>query len=451
MIQNNLDVINKGKEVIRKLEVLYKIKEDYPWVIGYSGGKDSSLVTQLVVEMLMKLKNEGVDLTRKIYLYSSDTMVENPVIENHVHKNIKFIQSLSDHNGLNIHTQIVYPAVSKTYWSMMIGKGYPAPNQTFRWCTDRLKISPVAEATRKISEEYEKVVILLGLRQGESDSRDRILKKHGNISLVDHPTISYAKQYTPILHFNLEEVWKYLLLNDAPWDTENEALNKELFYLYEMSSKDEECPWALDIDLKGKNCGNSRWGCWTCTVVTKDKSLTTFIEKGEIWLEDFLKLRNDIQENRNIRVNRYKGGIAHRKNISFKKHTMKIEKVNINNVDFLRLKKQGGRKEILISLSDLVDGTSDYALITKEQFDNLSLSEFYKEEDEGEIIIKFDEDHYRIIGVGPYTLTYRRKLLQQVMDLQERIGDKYKVISEEEIKYIKEFWTKLEKEMKKIE
>jgi DNA sulfur modification protein DndC len=51
-----------------------------------------------------------------------------------------------------------------------------------------------------------------------------------------------------------------------------------------------ECP--LVIDDTTPSCGNSRFGCWVCTVVTKDKSITALIDSGEEWLMPLLEIRN---------------------------------------------------------------------------------------------------------------------------------------------------------------
>ena len=72
---------NLTKEDIRS--VIETIKELYledmiPWICGYSGGKDSSAVVQLVWYALMELPKEK--LKKTVHVISTDTLVESPVV-----------------------------------------------------------------------------------------------------------------------------------------------------------------------------------------------------------------------------------------------------------------------------------------------------------------------------------------------------------------------------------
>jgi DNA sulfur modification protein DndC len=55
-----------------------------------------------------------------------------------------------------------------------------------------------------------------------------------------------------------------------------------------------ECP--LVIDDSTPSCGNSRFGCWVCTVAEKDSSMQAMIDSGETWMEPLLKIRNFLKE-----------------------------------------------------------------------------------------------------------------------------------------------------------
>jgi DNA sulfur modification protein DndC len=57
-----------------------------------------------------------------------------------------------------------------------------------------------------------------------------------------------------------------------------------------------DCP--LVIDDTTPSCGNSRFGCWTCTVVNKDKSMEGLIENGEDWMLPLSEIRNFLVETR---------------------------------------------------------------------------------------------------------------------------------------------------------
>src|SRR5262245_58998080 len=68
-------------ELLRALEERTQqtyLADSRPWVIGYSGGKDSTAVVQHVWNALLALPREK--LTKPVYVISSDTLVESPVI-----------------------------------------------------------------------------------------------------------------------------------------------------------------------------------------------------------------------------------------------------------------------------------------------------------------------------------------------------------------------------------
>ena len=57
-----------------------------------------------------------------------------------------------------------------------------------------------------------------------------------------------------------------------------------------MLFRSGECP--LVVDDKTASCGNSRFGCWVCTVVNKDKSMEAMIDSGEEWMSPLLDYRD---------------------------------------------------------------------------------------------------------------------------------------------------------------
>lgn len=93
----------------------------------------------------------------------------------------------------------------------------------------------------------------------------------------------------PIENWSADDVWEYLMSAPCPW----EGTNRQLFELYKGSNAGE-CP--LVIDTSTPSCGNSRFGCWTCTVVTKDKAIEGLIETGESWMQPILDFRNELYQ-----------------------------------------------------------------------------------------------------------------------------------------------------------
>jgi DNA sulfur modification protein DndC len=277
----------------RSLNDIYnEIREIYlstrlPWVIGYSGGKDSTTVVQLIWYALSELPPEQLEVP--IYIIASDTLVETPVIVDHLNATLRRMNETAQANGLPFEAHRVSPQVTDTFWVNLIGRGYPAPNQRFRWCTERMKIQPANRFILDRAAEFGEVVMVLGGRKSESASRAQVMtSKHGKITgsrLGRHHILSRAYVYTPIADFTVDDVWTYLLQVPSPWGSNN----RDLAAMYRTANSGE-CP--LVVDDTTPSCGNSRFGCWTCTVVTRDKSMEAMIDNGEEWMLPLLEFRD---------------------------------------------------------------------------------------------------------------------------------------------------------------
>lgn len=294
--------------IIAEMEIVYK-HDKRPWMIGFSGGKDSTMLCMLVFEMLKRLKEH--EITKKIYITSSDTMVENPVVRRYMHRMSKLIGEQGEKYG--IITNIVKPESDGTFWTYIIGKGYPTPEPPgFRWCTDRLKIRPINKFTLDTIKANGEVVMLLGVRKAESSYRARGISAReveGKL-LVRHTDIPNAYVYNPLTEIPNELVWKYLLQNNGitPWGSDN----KYLFSLYQGENLGEEQSVLGEVDKdKIAVTGNSRFGCWICTMVKEDKSLLNFINKGCDELIPFRDFRNwlmSIRRDPNMRDKKRRNG-----------------------------------------------------------------------------------------------------------------------------------------------
>ncbi len=260
------------------------LQDKRPWIIGYSGGKDSTATLQLIWQAIAKLPKK--DRQKDIHVLSSDTLVEAPGIVDHIDENLELIRQAAAEQGLPFTATKVVPQADQTFWANLIGRGYPAPMQTFRWCTDRMKIKPADRFIMEKVSEHGEVIVALGVRQGESMSRDQLLALHKikGTNLQRHSKFSNAYVYAPVEDWTVDDVWHYLLQVDSPWGYDNEHLSA----LYRQA--DGECP--LVVDTTTPSCGNSRFGCWTCTVVTKNKSMEAMIDKGEDWMAPLVAYRD---------------------------------------------------------------------------------------------------------------------------------------------------------------
>lgn len=277
------------EDIIQEMALVYR-HDKRPWLIGYSGGKDSTLLCCLVMEMLQRLT--PYQRHKTVYIVSSDTMVENPIVKNYMHRMSAMINAIG--KELKVKADIIYPEVADTFWSRVIGLGYPTPEAPgFRWCTERLKIHPMNKYTLDTIKTNGQVVLLLGVRKAESTYRANNIRSReieGKI-LVPHTDIEGAHVYNPLTEIPNELVWKFLLKDNSrtPWGADN----KYLFSLYQGENLGEEQSVIGEIDKdKIPVTGHSRFGCWICTMVKEDKSLKAFIDRGETWLEPLRDFRN---------------------------------------------------------------------------------------------------------------------------------------------------------------
>jgi len=279
------------QDTTAKMKELY-LADSTPWVIGYSGGKDSSAVAQLVWQMLTDVP--PAQRTKPVHVISTDTLVENPIVSQWVEDSHRKMGEKAKEAGLPIRPHLLKPDVGETFWVNIIGKGYPAPRNKFRWCTDRLKIRPSNRFIRSVIAEHGEAIMVMGMRKAESSTRAAVMNKYDSKRVRDDlkPSGSLANSliYTPIDDWTNDDVWLYLMQVKNPWGQSN----KELMGLYRGASADNECP--LVIDTNTPSCGNSRFGCWVCTLVEQDKSMGAMItnDAEKDWLRPLLDFRNDI-------------------------------------------------------------------------------------------------------------------------------------------------------------
>lgn len=348
------------EDIIKEIMIVYK-HDNRPWLIGYSGGKDSTLLVSLVYEAMQRLKTTGSIMHKKIYIITSDTMVENPIVKNYMHASSNSINTASERDGLKIEANIIYPEPEQTFWSRVIGLGYPTPEPPgFRWCTERLKINPMNKFVNERIEENGEIIILLGVRKGESLTRMKTITAReieGKL-LNMHNDIPNAYVYNAITEVPNELVWEFLLKDDckSPWDTDM----KYLFNLYQGENLSEEQSVLGEVDReKIPVTGNSRFGCWCCTMVKEDKSLQNFIEQGATELIPLRNFRNELLKMRDdpqMRDNKRRNGTVYKKaDGSFGLGPFTLEARRIILEKLLMLENETGLELITISELKAID------------------------------------------------------------------------------------------------
>ncbi len=365
--------------------------DNRPWILGFSGGKDSTCMVQLIWNALSELSAEK--LHKKLFIISSDTLVESPKVVEQITNSLDMMEKASQEIHLPVSTNLVRPVIEDTFWVCLLGKGFPAPSNLFRWCTDRLKIRNADRFIQEKVSEYGEAIVVLGTRKNESGSRQQLMNLYeikGSL-LSRHSKFAQTSVYTPLRDFTTKDVWTYLLQKKNPWGSSN----RDLLVLYQNANS-AECP--LVVDSSTPSCGNSRFGCWTCTVVNDDVSLRNTIENGEEWMEPLLELRNELKDTQD---------------------PAKRQKVR-------SLKRRTGQMKLI---------------------DDARKKKFDEKIRESKLELKGDDgqDPYSKLVPGPYTMEYCQEFLEKLLIAQKMVRQngpdpQIKLILEEEIHEIQKIW-----------
>ena len=309
--------INDLAEVIRKLY----LEDNIPWVIGYSGGKDSTATLQLVWMALAELPLEK-RMHKTVHVISTDTLAESPVVAKWVEKSLDKMANNATEDEVPIVPHRLIPDYNDTFWVNLIGRGYPYPRPNFRWCTERLKIRPANRFVQEVVSAYGEVILLVGTRKAESANRAKTMKYYESLRIRDHLSPNGTMQnelvFSPLEDWTDDDVWFFLMQYKNPWGYSN----RDLMTMYRGATADGECPLVMSTDTP--SCGKSRFGCWVCTLVEQDKSMAAMIinDSEKEWMTPLLDFRNKIGDSSKDRERRdfrrmtgqahlYKGRLVH--------------------------------------------------------------------------------------------------------------------------------------------
>ncbi|MEY9095386.1 phosphoadenosine phosphosulfate reductase family protein [Paenibacillus sp. RC84] len=251
---------------------------DRPWVLSYSGGKDSTVTADIVFRTLIQLKKHNPNkLKRQIYLLTAQTcldLVTDPLKQEELMKIGRVIREYM----LPVEVKEVSAPPEKSFMYLTLGKGYPLPkSRVNRWCTERLKIEPIQKEMKRRNPEIQ----VTGVRLSETTERRRSIESR---QVSEYYTDNV---FMPIVNFTLDDVWSYLLKEKTSWgDAE------KISQLYKDATG--ECGLSKRRAGAGEKvddpCG-ARTGCIICPVVTIDKSSKEFA-KTHPWLQPYVDLRN---------------------------------------------------------------------------------------------------------------------------------------------------------------
>ncbi|MEM3658678.1 MAG: phosphoadenosine phosphosulfate reductase family protein [Candidatus Hadarchaeum sp.] len=230
------------------------------WLLMFSGGKDSTATVIVALETVLK---EKLPVNRIDVVYA-DTLVEIPVIRSFALQFLEFLAEFDRLQFLPLFCHVVYPALEERFWVCLLGKGYPPPHQRFRWCTKRLKIQPVKNRLKSFIKPNQ-TAIVTGVRFGESKERDRRLYAScrrggecGQGMWFEYSSRLQTAYFAPLAFWKACDVWDFLNFLAPTWGYPTRTLEREVY-----------------------NGRETRFGCWTCTVVRQDKTMEMITSRPE--------------------------------------------------------------------------------------------------------------------------------------------------------------------------
>jgi DNA sulfur modification protein DndC len=247
------------------------------WAIAWSGGKDSTATLTLVVYLIQSGK---VAKPESLTVLFADTRLELVPLMAAAH------DIMDNLRELGIDVRVVMAPLDERFFVYLLGRGVPPPNNgTLRWCTAQIKIEPMeAELRRLFGEKGEKVLMLTGVRQGESAMRDqRIVMSCGKDGAEcgqgwyqeTLPT-SLCDTLAPLLHWRVCHIWEWLR-NWAPQAEFGDWSTKMVAEAYGGDEAEEK---------------NARTGCMGCPLASKDVALENLVQRPQwAYLAPLLRLK----------------------------------------------------------------------------------------------------------------------------------------------------------------
>ena len=267
-------------------------RADAHWVLAFSGGKDSSATLKIFLSAYRRAKRKPDTIT----LIYCDTGVESPVLDVHVKSLLARVRLEFEEKSIPIYIRILKAPVQDRFFVRLIGRGYPPPTNSFRWCTTGLRIRPVSQFV--FAHRPEDTVLVLGLRRSESSQRDRSLQRSEELYWQkQREGVGDYDLFLPIVEMSMAEVWDAVFALAEPRCLNSQALET----LYRDASG--ECPVIKAPDAPP--CASGRFGCWTCTVIRKDKSGAELIKSGYDELIPYFEFRHWLTEIRNDPLRRW--------------------------------------------------------------------------------------------------------------------------------------------------
>lgn len=266
--------------------------------VNFSGGKDSSVCLNLVLQCAAKLAKAGFE--PKVMIANADTKMDQPEIKTHVEAELKKAAIFAKQNGFSLEGFIASPSVGNEFWVRVIGglklPAFPGTNQD---CTEALKITPILQTRKRMAALGNQpgipLVSIVGTRFEESQVRSARMNARSETADIPWQNKDGDWLLSPIAYWTMENVWEYMGLamqGAIPAYSDFE----EVVRIY-RDAGGTSCSVVSDMVTEGvrsaRPCG-ARTGCWACTPIgASDKSMENLIQSDERY--HYLKSLNSLR------------------------------------------------------------------------------------------------------------------------------------------------------------
>ena len=232
------------------------------WAIAWSGGKDSSALVTFIIWLI---ETKQIPAPKSLTILYSDTRLELTPLYLSARS---MMEEIAEH-GFSV-TEVMAP-IEKRFMCYILGRGVPPPSNTFRWCTGQMKVAPMETALQELYDKTgEKILMLTGVRQGESAARDgRIVQscskdgaECGQGWFQTSLSTDICDTLAPLLHWRVCHVWEWLK-HWAPLPEYGDFSTELIADAYGGDEAEE---------------ANARTGCIACPLVQKDKALDMILK-----------------------------------------------------------------------------------------------------------------------------------------------------------------------------
>lgn len=190
--KKRLDTITyESEKYVRSVAGTYK---DYQKIISWSGGKDSTVISDIVINSLNYLEED-------IYFVHGDTTLEFRTTE-------EYIETFFSHNKYSRYPLLVARS-DKNF--MELCNDFGPPSRVMSWCCSIFKTGPISQMFNEVFPD-EKILTFYGIRKSESASRSKYERT------VRSPKITRQIVASPIIEWSDLDVWTYIISNEIPFN-----------------------------------------------------------------------------------------------------------------------------------------------------------------------------------------------------------------------------------------